>query len=153
MTDVWVRGVNPREDALRDEIERLQHDHEEICNEQKLSENWRTAWMNRTLELEAEQEKMIEVLHRCTLHLEQEAEAELVEDRWQANDAMILCNDIDELFAAHPLPTALRPEALHDVDRRTGVERRHIDLSDLAGYLNRRKSARRKQDIPVGEKQ
>jgi len=100
-----------RIEELEAEIERLRHDHEESCNEQKLSENWRTAWMNRTFELEYEQEKMIEVLHRCTLHLEQEAEAELVEDRWQANDAMILCNDIDGLFAAYPLPAALHPDA------------------------------------------
>ena len=111
MDDVWVRGVDAREDALRDKIEAQAHDLEESCNEQKLSESWRIAWMNRTLELEAKADKMIDLLHRCTLHLEHEAEAELVEDRWQANDAMILCNDIDELFAAHLLPAALHPDA------------------------------------------
>jgi len=111
MDDVWVRGDNPREDALRDKIEAQAHDLEESRNEQKLSESWRIAWMNRTLELEAEADKMIDALHRCSLHLAEEAEAELVEDRWQANDAMILCNDIDELFAAHPLPAALPPDA------------------------------------------
>lgn len=93
-------------DEAADRIEELKHDLEESRNEQKLSESWRTAWAKRALKMECEQEKLIEVLHKCTLHLEQEAEAECVDGRWQANDAMMLCSDIDELFASQPLPPA-----------------------------------------------
>jgi len=89
--------------ALQAKYDDLLYDFLGAQNEQKLSESWRNAWMKRTQELEAEQEKMIDVLHRCTLHLEKEAEAEFTGERWQANDAMILCEDIDSLFAAVPL--------------------------------------------------
>ena len=89
-----------------DHIAELEHDLGESRNEQKLSEGWRTAWAKRAVELECVNEKLIEVLHKCTLHLEQEAEAEFVDERWQGNDAMMLCNEIDELFASQPLPPA-----------------------------------------------
>jgi len=100
------------------EIEQLKATNAELLdalaesnNEQKLSESWRTAWMERVHELEAEQEQMMALLHRCTLHLEQESEAEFVDDHWQANDAMMLCHEIDELFAASPLPAAMPSSA------------------------------------------
>jgi len=96
---------------LRRQNNEMLHDLEESRNEQKLSESWRTAWMERVHELEAEQEQMMALLHRCTLHLEQESEAELVDDHWQANDAMMLCHEIDELFAASPLPAAMPSSA------------------------------------------
>ena len=58
---------------------------------------------------------MIEVLHRCALHLQQEAEAEHDGERWQANDAMILCSDIDDLLAAHPFASGVVGEDANDV--------------------------------------
>jgi len=111
----WINS-NPIDAAVivkdqQTEIKRLRNELAESNNEQKLSESWRTAWQKRVMELEAEQEQMMALLHRCTLHLEQEAEAEFIDDHWQANDAMMLCHEIDELFAASPLPAAMPSDA------------------------------------------